>query len=60
MDMGVRAFVLSGYPLVEECEYFGKLVLPHIKNHVKLSEMQGRTPKETPATPLTHGELKLW
>ncbi|MFN3851799.1 MAG: LLM class flavin-dependent oxidoreductase [Spirosomataceae bacterium] len=60
MDMGVRAFVLSGYPLVEECEHFGRLVLPHIKNHVKLSEMQGRTPKETPATPLTHGELRLW
>jgi alkanesulfonate monooxygenase len=60
MDMGVRAFILSGYPLIEECEYFGKLVLPHLKNQAKLSVAQGRTPKETPATPLTHGELRLW
>lgn len=57
MDMGVRAFILSGYPLKEECEYFGKLVLPHLKT-AKLSEIQGRTPKETPETPLTFGELK--
>lgn len=60
MDMGVRAFILSGYPLIEECEYFGKLVLPHLKNQEKLSVIQGRTPKETPTTPLTHGELRLW
>ena len=57
MDMGVRAFILSGYPLIEECEYFGKLVLPHLKT-AKLSEMQGRTPKQTPETPLTFGELR--
>lgn len=57
MDMGVRAFILSGYPLIEECEYFGKLVLPHLKT-AKLSEIQGRTPKQTPETPLTFGELR--
>ena len=57
MDMGVRAFILSGYPLIEECEYFGKLVLPHLKT-AKLSEMQGRTPKQTPETPLTFRELR--
>jgi alkanesulfonate monooxygenase len=57
MDMGVRAFILSGYPLKEECELFGKMVLPHL-NSVKLSVLQGRTPAETPATPLTFGELK--
>jgi alkanesulfonate monooxygenase len=56
MDMGVRAFILSGYPLIEECEYFGKLVLPHLKT-AKLSEMQGRTPMQTPKTPLTFAEL---
>lgn len=60
MDMGVRAFVLSGYPLLEECQKFGELVLPKLNNMGKLSVLQGRTPKETPATPLTHGELKLW
>ena len=57
MDMGVRAFILSGYPLIEECEYFGKLVLLHLKT-AKLSEMQGRTPKQTPETPLTFRELR--
>lgn len=60
MDMGVRAFVLSGYPLLEECQKFGELVLPKLNNLGKLSVIQGRTPKETPATPLTHGELKVW
>jgi alkanesulfonate monooxygenase len=58
MDMGVRAFILSGYPLKEECELFGKLVLPHL-NTAKLSVLQGRTPSETPETPLTYRELKL-
>jgi alkanesulfonate monooxygenase len=59
MDMGVRAFILSGYPLIEECEIFGKYVLPKLPN-VKLSVEQGRTPVEMPATPLTYGKLKIW
>jgi alkanesulfonate monooxygenase len=58
MDMGIRAFILSGYPLIEECEQFGKMVLPHLPN-VKLSVEQGRTPKETPVTPFTTGELRV-
>lgn len=57
MDMGVRAFILSGYPLKEECELFGKMVLPHL-NSVKLSVLQGRTPSKTPETPLTFKELR--
>jgi alkanesulfonate monooxygenase len=56
MDMGIRAFILSGYPLLEECELFGKHVLPHLPN-VKLSALQGRTPATTPITPLTTGTL---
>ncbi len=56
MDMGIRAFVLSGYPLLDECELFGKHVLPHLPN-VKLSVEQGRTPATTPVTPLTTGAL---
>jgi alkanesulfonate monooxygenase len=60
MDMGVRAFILSGYPLLEECQKFGELVIPKLDNLGKLSVIQGRTPKETPATPLTHGELRVW
>jgi alkanesulfonate monooxygenase len=60
MDMGVRAFILSGYPSIEECKLFGKLVMPHLKNiNIKLSEVQGRTPKERPSTPLTDRELRL-
>lgn len=59
MDMGIRSFILSGYPLIEECELFGKHVLPHLPN-VKLSVEQGRTPTETPETPLTHKPLRLW
>ncbi|CCH55364.1 alkanesulfonate monooxygenase [Fibrisoma limi BUZ 3] len=56
MDMGFRSFVLSGYPLIEECEYFGRLVLPHLPN-VRLGDVQGRRPVTTPATPLTYGQL---
>jgi alkanesulfonate monooxygenase len=52
MDMGFRAFIFSGFPLIEEAEYFSKLVLPHLPN-VSLSELQGRIPKQTPVTPLT-------
>jgi alkanesulfonate monooxygenase len=52
MDMGIRAFILSGYPLKEESEYFAKLVLPHLPN-VRLSSLQNRTPDNEPVTPLT-------
>lgn len=56
MDMGIRAFIFSGYPLIEECEYFGRLVLPHLPN-VRLSDVQGRRPVTTPETPLTYRAL---
>lgn len=58
MDMGIRSFVLSGYPLIEECELFGKLVLPHFKT-IKLSVEQGRTPIDLPITPLTNGDILI-
>jgi alkanesulfonate monooxygenase len=32
MDVGFRAFIFSGFPLIEESEYFGKLVLPNLPN----------------------------
>ena len=57
MDMGIRSFILSGYPLIEECEQFGKLVLPHLPT-AQLSVVQGRTPQQEPVTPLTTGELR--
>lgn len=32
MDIGFRAFIHSGFPLIEECNHFGELVLPHMPN----------------------------
>ena len=29
-SMGIDAFILSGYPHLDECERFGRLVLPHM------------------------------
>ena len=54
IDMGFRSFVLSGYPHLDECDLFAKYVLPDL-NTCRLPEVQQRVPKETPATPLTHG-----
>lgn len=32
MDIGFRAFIHSGFPLIEECDHFGQLVLPQMPN----------------------------
>ena len=50
--MGIRAFILSGYPHLEECDLFARHVLPRLKT-CKLNEVQGRRPTSMPATPLT-------
>lgn len=52
--MGIRSFIFSGYPHLQECELFGKLVLPQLET-VSLPEEQGRTPKNIPLTPLAAG-----
>lgn len=52
--MGMRAFVLSGYPHLDECDLFARYVLPRLDT-CKLNEAQGRKPSGTPATPLTTG-----
>ncbi|NLT69627.1 MAG: LLM class flavin-dependent oxidoreductase [Verrucomicrobiaceae bacterium] len=57
IDMGIRSFILSGYPHLAECELFAKYVLPRLDT-VKLNEAQGRLPAEPPETPLTHGRRK--
>lgn len=57
IDMGIRAFILSGYPHLDEGELFAKYVLPRLDT-VKLNEAQGRVPAETPETPLTFGVRK--
>ena len=55
--MGIRAFIFSGYPHIDECVHFGKRVLPELKT-VSLPEAYGRVPTSTPATPLGVGERK--
>jgi alkanesulfonate monooxygenase len=54
MKMGIRAFIFSGYPHLNECEMFGTKVLPHLKT-VSLAHEYGRVPASTPATPLGVG-----
>ena len=55
--MGIRAFIFSGYPHIDEAEYFGKLVMPHLKT-CSMPEAYGRVSASTPATPLGVGERK--
>lgn len=53
--MGIRAFIFSGYPHIDECKSFGTRVLPHLKT-CSLPKVYGRVPIATPATPLGTGE----
>lgn len=52
--MGIRAFIFSGYPHLDECRHFGTKVLPQLKT-CSLPEAYGRVPASTPATPLGVG-----
>ncbi len=52
--MGIRAFVLSGYPHRDECEQFGTKVLPQLKT-CQFNHVYGRVPAGVPATPLGTG-----
>lgn len=54
MDMGIRAFIFSGYPHKEECERFAKLVLPKLKT-VSMPIVQQKVNDEVPQTPLGAG-----
>jgi alkanesulfonate monooxygenase len=55
--MGIRAFIFSGYPHLDECQAFGTKVLPHLKT-CSLPEVYGRVPASIPATPLGVGIRK--
>lgn len=57
MDLGMRSFILSGYPHHAECDLFARYVLPRIPT-CRLNEVQGRLPKEEPITPLTTAPRK--
>lgn len=52
--MGIRAFIFSGYPHLDECDHFGTKVMPHLKT-CSLPHAYGRVPATTPATPLGNG-----
>lgn len=54
MDMGIRSFILSGYPHIDECNRFAELVLPRLKTF-SMPHLQGKTIKEAPLTPLANG-----
>ena len=57
MEMGIRSFILSGYPHQQECELFAKHVLPRLKT-VSLPEVLRRRPNKTPNSPLGNGVRK--
>ena len=55
--MGMRSFIFSGYPHLDECDYIGKLIVPELKT-CSLPHEYGRVPSQTPATPLGVGVRK--
>ena len=52
--MGIRAFIFSGYPHLEEAQHFGRLVLPELET-LSMPHAYGRVPAQTPAAPLGAG-----
>ena len=52
--LGIRAFILSGYPHLRECERFSELVLPRFET-CSLPVLRGRVPAGEPDTPLGGG-----
>ena len=52
--MGVRAFIFSGYPHIDEARQFGRLVMPHLET-ASLPRAYGRVPEGVPETPLGAG-----
>ena len=57
MQMGIRSFILSGYPHQQECELFAHYVLPQLKT-ISLPEVFNRRINETPNSPLGKGKRK--
>lgn len=51
MEMGIRSFIFSGYPHLDECRLFAKYVLPHIET-ISFPQVYGRVPVTMPNTPL--------
>ena len=57
IDLGIRSFIFSGYPLIKECDLFARYVLPKL-NQFKLNIEQQRLTSDTPLTPLTSLERR--
>ena len=57
MDMGIRSFIFSGYPHLEECNLFAKYVLPRVKT-CSMPVVQKRIPLSPPLTPLANAIRK--
>ena len=55
IDMGMRSFIFSGYPHLEESQLFAKYVLPQLET-LSMPIAQGRKPATTPMTPLGAGQ----
>ena len=43
--MGIRAFIFSGYPNLEEAEHFGCLVMPELTTLFSLPHVYGKVPE---------------
>lgn len=54
MKLGIRSFIFSGYPHIDECAHFGSRILKNLKTS-SLPHAYGRVPPQTPATPLGTG-----
>ena len=57
VNLGIRSFILSGYPHHNECKLFAKYVLPRF-NNIHFSKAFNRVPKSIPNTPLGSGKRK--
>ena len=55
MDIGIRSFILSGYPHSAELDLFSKYVLPKIQTF-SFPEILNRIPKSIPSSPLAGGK----
>ena len=51
-EMGMRSFIFSGYPHLDECDLFGQHVLPHLETCQLAVEQQRGV--DDPITPLSH------
>lgn len=49
--MGIRSFIFSGYPHLDECDYIGTSILPELQL-CALPQIYGRIPSTLPMTPL--------